>query len=69
MFFRLQLAKGVCGVFRFCGVRRKDHQFLKAQAAGVDVGTGFGPFFLLGLWAMGDIILGLLYLVASPSNR
>ena len=33
------------------------------------IGAGLGAFFLLILWVMGDIILGLLYLVARPSKR
>ena len=39
------------------------------EAAGAAVGTGLGAFLLLILWVMGDIILGLLYLVARPSKR
>tara|TARA_A100001011_G_C13889651_1_gene666455 strand:+ start:291 stop:524 length:234 start_codon:yes stop_codon:yes gene_type:complete len=37
-------------------------------APGVVVGTGLGSFFPLVLWVMGDIIFGLLYLVARPSK-
>ena len=40
----------------------------EAEATGAAVGTGIGAFFLLVLWVMGDIILGLLYLVARPSK-
>ncbi len=38
----------------------------QAEIAGAAVGTGLGAFMLLVLWVMGDIILGLLYLVARP---
>ena len=38
----------------------KINNALEALAAGEVVGTGFGAFFLLVLWALGDIILGLL---------
>ena len=41
----------------------------EAEATGAAVGTGLGAFLLLILWVMGDIILGLLYLVARPSKR
>ena len=46
----------------------KINNALETEAAGVLVGTGLGAFFLLVLWVMGDIILGLLYLVARPSK-
>ena len=54
--------------FRVFGSVRKPSD-AKAEAAGAAVGTGLGAFFLLILWVMGDIILGLLYLVARPSKR
>ena len=40
----------------------------QAEAAGTAVGLGLGAFILLVLWVMGDIILGLLYLVARPTK-
>ena len=47
----------------------KINNALEAEATGVLVGTGLGAYLLLVLWVMGDIILGLLYLVARPSKR
>ena len=33
--------------------------------AAEDIGTGIGVFFLIVLWALGDIILGVLWLVTN----
>ena len=40
----------------------------QAEVPRTAVGFGLGAFMLLVLWVMGDIILGLLYLVARPTN-
>lgn len=39
-----------------------------AEAAGAAIGTGIGVFLILVVWAIGDIILGITYLIARPSK-
>ena len=40
----------------------------QAGVPGTAVGFGLGVFMLLVLWVMGDIILGLLFLVARQTK-
>ena len=37
-----------------------------AHQAGAALGTGIGAMLVLGIWAVGDIILGLLVLLTRP---
>ena len=39
-----------------------------AEAAGAAIGTGIGAMFLLTIWVIGDIILGLFVLFTRPKN-
>lgn len=39
-----------------------------AELAGAQIGTGIGVTMILGLWVIGDIILGLLVLFTRPSK-
>jgi hypothetical protein len=39
-----------------------------AEAAGAAIGTGIGMMFLLVIWALGDIILGLMFMFTRPSK-
>lgn len=37
-----------------------------AERAGAAIGTGLGAFFIIMIWALGDIILGMMYLFTRP---
>ena len=39
-----------------------------AEAAGAVIGTGIGVFLIFVVWTIGDIILGITYLIARPSK-
>jgi len=39
-----------------------------ARLAGAQVGTGIGVAFLLGIWFVGDVILGLFVLFTRPKS-
>jgi hypothetical protein len=39
-----------------------------AQQAGTAVGAGFGAILIIGLWVVGDIILGLFVLFTRPKT-
>ena len=68
VFFAFNLLMAFAMYSGFAENADKINDALEAEAAGVLVGTSLGAFFLLVLWVMGDIILGLLYLVARPSK-
>ena len=38
----------------------------EAEKAGAAIGTGIGAFFVIMIWALGDIILGMMYLFTKP---
>ena len=66
VFFAFNLLMAFAMYLGFAENADKINNALETGSAGVVVGTGLGAFFLLVLWVMGDIILGLLYLVAKP---
>ena len=68
VFFAFNLLMAFAMYSGFAENADKINDALEAEAAGGLVGTSLGAFFLLVLWVMGDIILGLLYLVARPSK-
>tara|TARA_Y200000002_G_C22567917_1_gene615351 strand:- start:228 stop:461 length:234 start_codon:yes stop_codon:yes gene_type:complete len=68
VFFAFNLLMAFAMYSGFAENADKINNALETESAGVLVGTGLGAFFLLVLWVMGDIILGLLYLVARPSK-
>jgi len=39
-----------------------------AEAAGAAIGTGLAGMLLLIIWALGDVILGLMFLFTRPSK-
>lgn len=39
-----------------------------AEQTGAAIGTGLGAMFLLSIWVVGDIILGLFVLFTKPSS-
>lgn len=41
----------------------------EAQKAGTSVGAGLGAIFIFFMWAVGDVILGLLVLFTRPSKK
>ena len=69
LFFAFNLLMAFAMYSGFAENADKINNAVEAEAAGAAVGTGLGAFLVLILWVMGDIILGLLYLVARPSNR
>ena len=69
LFFAFNLLMAFAMISGFAENENMLNSASEAEAAGAAVGTGLGAFFLLILWVMGDIILGLLYLVARPSKR
>lgn len=50
-----------------CHEHAQDMQ--QACQAGADVGKGIAIYVLLTLWAMGDVILGIIWLVTRPSRH
>ena len=40
----------------------------EAEQAGAAIGTGIGAMLIVGVWVMGDIILGLFTLLTRPKN-
>ena len=40
----------------------------QAEQAGAAIGTGIGAMLIIGLWVMGDVILGLFTLLTRPKN-
>lgn len=40
-----------------------------AEAAGTAIGTGIGITFLVIIWVLGDIILGLFYFFTRPTRQ
>ena len=40
-----------------------------AEAAGAAIGTGLGVMFLVIIWVVGDIILGLFYFFSRPTRQ
>ena len=40
----------------------------QAEQAGAAIGTGIGVMLIVGIWAAGDVILGLFFLFTRPSS-
>ena len=40
----------------------------EAERAGAAVGTGIGAFLIILIWALGDVILGMMYLFTRPEK-
>lgn len=40
----------------------------EAEKTGATIGTGIGAMFIIGIWAAGDVILGLLTLLTRPKK-
>lgn len=40
----------------------------KAQRSGATIGTGIGAFLIIMLWALGDVILGLIVFFTRPKS-
>ena len=57
------LVSGISGGGEMIGDATSD-----AEAAGAAIGTGIGVFLILVVWTIGDIILGITYLIARPSK-
>ncbi len=48
------------------GATDRMNEMSGAERTGATIGTGLGLFMLLGIWAMGDLILGLFVLFTRP---
>ena len=49
-----------------CSASQDISQLQGAEQVGATIGTGLGAFFIIIIWVLGDIILGLLALVSRP---
>ena len=50
------------------GTEVMDSATSEAERAGAAVGTGIGAFLIILIWALGDVILGMMYLFTRPEK-